>query len=110
MLDIKQFDLELDKAGSFTHCRLNWVGPRVVPRGLNDLHRALRMISHDLGFHNDDREYQPHVSLLRNSHSETDHATKPIAWNVDRYCLIESEQMKGEVEYKIIEEFPLTKH
>ena len=107
MLDIKQFDLELDKAGSFTHCRLNWIGPRTVPRGLKELHSALKLISHDLGFHNEDREYQPHVSLLRDSHSEINHATKQIDWNIDRYCLVESKRMRGEVKYEIIEQFPL---
>ncbi|MEA1888696.1 MAG: RNA 2',3'-cyclic phosphodiesterase [Pseudomonadota bacterium] len=108
LLDIKQFDLELDHAGSFTHCRINWIGPSIVPQGLKELHSILKRISQKLGFHAEERFYQPHISLLKGSHSETGHTIKPVQWKVNRYCLLESRQKKGRLEYKVIEEFPLT--
>ena len=107
LLDIKQFDLELDQTGSFTHCRINWIGPSIVPQGLQELHSVLNRISHELGFHTEERRYRPHISLLRNSHSETGRTIKPVQWKVNRYCLIESRQKRNGVEYKVIEEFPL---
>jgi len=109
-LDIKQFDLEIDKTGSFTHCRINWVGPRVVPNGLSDLQNVLKLISEELGFQRDDLAYQPHISLLHKPQAEFDFDIKPISWNIDHYCLIESKANKGGVEYEVIEEFPLRKH
>ena len=109
-LDIKQFDLELDETGAFTHCRINWVGPRLIPKGLKDLHNALSLISREFTSHNEKRPYQPHVSLLHNSQTEIEFDMKPMSWKVDRYCLIESKQKSDGVEYEIIEEFPLTKH
>lgn len=107
LLDIKQFDLELDQAGSFTHCRINWIGPSNVPQGLKELHSVLKRISRELGFHSEQGSYRPHISLLRDSHSETEHAMKPVQWKVNRYCLIESRQKRNGVEYKVAEEFPL---
>ncbi|GBE07008.1 MAG TPA: RNA 2',3'-cyclic phosphodiesterase [Gammaproteobacteria bacterium] len=106
LLDIKQFELELDQAGSFTHCRINWIGPSIVPQGLKELHSVLKRISRELGFHSDQRAYRPHISLLRNCHSEAEHVMKPVQWKVNRFYLIESRQKRGGVEYKIIEEFP----
>jgi 2'-5' RNA ligase len=107
LLDMKQFDLELDQTGSFTHCRLNWVGPSILPTGLKELHSVLKRISHEFALHTEQRAYHPHISLLRDSHSETEHAIKPIQWNVKKFCLIESRQKRGGVEYKTIEEFTL---
>ena len=108
-LDVKQFDLELDEAGAFTHCRINWVGPRIIPKGLKDLHQALKHISHDLGFHTEERPYKPHVSLLRKAKTQPEQAIKPIPWKVDRYCLIESKLKDNGVQYEILEEFQLAK-
>jgi 2'-5' RNA ligase len=108
-LDVKQFDLELDEAGAFTHCRINWVGPRIIPKGLKDLHQALKHISHDLGFHTGERAYKPHVSLLRKAKTRPEHAIDPIPWKVDRYCLIESKLKGNGVQYEILEEFQLAK-
>ena len=108
-LDVKQFDLELDEAGAFTHCRINWVGPRIIPKGLKDLHQALKHISHDLGFHTEERAYKPHVSLLRKAKTQPEHAIEPIPWKVDRYCLIESKLKDNGVQYEILEEFQLAK-
>ena len=109
-LDIKQFDLELDETGAFTHCRINWVGPRLIPKGLKDLHNALSLISREFTSHSKEQPYQPHVSLLHNSQTEIEFDIQPMSWKVDRYCLIESKQKGDGVEYEIIEEFPLTKH
>ena len=106
-LDVKQFDLELDQTGEFTHCRINWVGPRVIPRELSDLHKALKHISHGIGIDIEDRPYKPHVSLLRNAQYEGEQTINPIPWKVDRYCLIESKLKSNGVEYQILEEFPL---
>jgi len=107
LLDIKRFDLELDQAGSFTHCRINWIGPSIWPRGLKELHSVLKRISRELGFHSEQRSYRPHISLLRDSHSEAEHTMRPVHWKVDRYCLIESRKKRDGVEYRVIEEFPL---
>ena len=106
-LDVKQFDLELDEAGSFTHCRINWVGPRKIPKGLKDLHHALKHISHELGVHTEERTYKPHVSLLRKGKNQQEHSIDPIPWKVDRYCLIESKLKSDGVQYDILEEFQL---
>ena len=106
-LDVKQFDLELDQAGEFTHCRINWVGPRVIPRQLSDLHDALKHISHGLGIDTEDRPYQPHITLLRNSRSKAQQSIKPMPWKVERYCLIESKLKSEGVQYEILEEFQL---
>ncbi len=107
LLDIKQFNLELDQAGSFTHCRINWIGPSILPPRLKELYSVLKRISHELGFHTEQRSYRPHISLLRDSHSKTEHAIKPVKWKVNKYCLIESRKKREGMEYKVIEEFPL---
>ncbi len=107
LLDIKQFDLELDHTGSFTHCRINWVGPSSRPSGLNELQSVLKRISHEAGVSSDNRPYRPHISLLRDAATHAGHAIKPVHWKVKKYCLIESTLRRTGVEYNVVEEFPL---
>jgi len=108
LLDLKQFDLELDQAGSFTHCRINWVGPKILPRGLKELHMVLKRLSQELNIHSKQESFRPHISLLRDCHSENKHDLKPMPWKVDKFCLIESRRKRDGVEYKTIEEFQLS--
>ena len=108
MLDFKQFDLELDQTGSFTHCRINWVGPGNMPEELKNLHQALKDVSQGLGFHTEERPYKPHVSLLRNADNQINETIEPMPWKVDRYCLIESKLKSEGVQYDLLEEFQLT--
>ena len=108
-LDVKQFDLELDEAGAFTHCRIKRVGPRIIPNGLKDLQQEFKHISHERGFHTGERPYKPHVSLLRKAKTKPEQAIEPIPWKVDRYCLIESKLKDNGVQYEILEEFQLAK-
>ena len=108
LLDAKEFELELDKVGSFGgRWKINWVGPSMQPEAMNSLYSALRLISNQLGFDAADKPFRPHVTLLRKSHAAALQEIKPLSWKVDSYYLIESVQTGAGVEYRIVEEFAL---
>ena len=109
MLDAKEFELELDKAGNFGgRWKINWVGPSLQPDAMKNLYTALRLISNELGFAAADKAFRPHITLLRNSPGAALEVIKPLAWKVDSYYLIESVQTGAGVEYRIVEEFALS--
>jgi len=106
-LDANEFELELDRVGSFGRCKIKWAGPSIQPNALRTMYSDLRLISNEFGFHTDDKAFRPHITLLRNSHGAAVQEIKPLSWKVDSYYLIESVQTREGVEYRVIEEFPL---
>ena len=108
LLDAKEFELELDKVGSFGgRWKINWVGPSMQPEAMKSLYSALRLISSELGFDAADTPFRPHVTMLRKSPAAAREEIKPLSWKVDSYYLIESVQTGAGVEYRIVEEFEL---
>ena len=107
-LEAKEFELELDKAGCFGHCKIKWVGASMQPAALRNLYRGLQQICHELGLLTDDKAFRPHITLLRNSRGELVQEIRPLCWKVDSYYLIESVQTGAGVEYRIVEEFRLS--
>ena len=108
LLDAREFELELDKVGSFGgRWKINWIGPSMQPEAMKSLYSALRLISSELGFDAADKPFRPHVTLLRNSRVAALEEVKPLSWKVDSYYLIESVQTGAGVEYRIVEEFEL---
>jgi 2'-5' RNA ligase len=102
------FELVINKAGAFPGASVCWVGPAVQPKGLKELYGLLRLTTHELGFHTDDKPFVPHITLLRKSRAMVSHDIKPVAWRVGSFYLIESVQTRAGVEYRIVEEFVLT--
>ena len=107
-LDANEFELELDRVGSFGRCKIKWVGPSIQPNALRTMYSDLRLISNEFGFHTDEKAFRPHITLLRNSHGAAVQEIKPLSWKVDSYYLIESVQTREGVEYRIVEEFKLS--
>lgn len=67
--------------------------PEPVPPALPALHAALAQAMVPLALAPDARQYRPHVTLARravNARSDVD--GPPIAWHVDRYALVRSDQ------------------
>jgi 2'-5' RNA ligase len=57
----------------------------------------------------DQREYKPHVTLLRNARW-TDAplpAMQPVRWQVQDFALVQSGQQNGLANYQVLARFPL---
>lgn len=67
--------------------------PDTVPPALLALHAALAQAMTPLGLAPDQRPYRPHVTLARRAGNAIKVSDgPPLAWHVDRYALVRSDQ------------------
>jgi len=103
------FELCFDAARYWGHNHIVYAAPGEMPQQLAQLVSALeqRLLVH--GFKFDQREYQPHVTLLRNARW-TDAplpAMQPVHWQIKDFALVQSEQKDGLADYRVLARFPL---
>jgi len=103
------FELWFDKAHYWGHNHIVYAAPAGTPQLLALLVGELeqRLKAHRFGF--DRRDYQPHVTLLRNAR-RTDTPTpamQPVCWQVRDFALVQSVPQGGQREYRVLERFPL---
>jgi len=98
------FELRFDNARYWGHNHIAYAAPAQVPEQLlklvDRLERSLRR--HRFGF--DQREYKPHVTLLRNAHwtDEPLPGLPPVRWRAGDFALVQS--LSGE--YRVLARFP----
>jgi 2'-5' RNA ligase len=103
------FELSFDGARYWGHNHIVYAAPSHVPPHLVQLVATLeqRLTTHRFKF--DQREYQPHVTLLRNAHW-TDAplpAMQPVRWQIRDFALVQSVQQDGQASYQVLARFPL---
>ena len=106
------FSLKLSNLGLF-HQGILWAAPSPSPE-LFALKRAVDLVLGEVGLPPETREYKPHITLCRlrtrpsREISERARGEIPeIAWNVDAFCLYESEITPRGALHKVIETYPL---
>ena len=103
------FDLAIDCQGHFKKPRVAWLGCREVPASLLALHDQLGRRLRECGYQPEVRPYCPHVTLARKIGSVAEaHSFKPIDWKVEAFSLVEVCPLENGVQYRVIEDFPLT--
>lgn len=105
----KAFELCIDAAHYWGHNHIVYAAPGHVPQPLAQLASALeqRLAMHRFKF--DEREYKPHVTLLRNAHW-TDAPLpemQPVCWQVRDFALVQSVRQDGLASYRVLVRFPL---
>jgi len=107
------FQLQLDHFDQFPKAKVFWMGMKYVPTKLVRLHQALGSTLERCGFKSDVRPFFPHVTLMRKCHISqtefnTDQFAPAISWRVDDFVLVESISDGREVNYQVIEKYPLS--
>jgi 2'-5' RNA ligase len=103
------FELCFDGARYWGHNHIVYAAPSHVPLHLVQLVAALeqRLTAHRFKF--DQREYKPHVTLLRNAHW-TDAPLpmmQPVRWQLKDFALVQSMLKDGQASYQVLARFPL---
>jgi 2'-5' RNA ligase len=106
-IEFVPFAFELVRFGYFPKAKVVSVEPSGC-QPLAELARELRNALRGCGHQPDQREYNPHVTLLRKSPPlPWLKPFEPIPWKVDRFCLVESHDPdKDGRRYEVLEEFP----
>lgn len=103
------FELCFDEARYWGHNHIVHAATRHTPQQLAQLVDALeqRLAAHRFKF--DRRDYQPHVTLLRNARwSNTPlPAMQPASWQIGDFALVRSVPHDGLADYRVLARFPL---
>ena len=103
------FDLCFDRARYWGHNHILYAAPDAVPPQLLQLVCELErhLLMHRFKF--EQREYKPHVTLLRNARWTDDPLPEmpPVRWRINDFVLLQSEPQNEGVRYRILARFPL---
>jgi len=105
----ESFELCFDEARYWGHNHIVYAAPGSIPQPLVALVGALeqRLVKHRFVF--EQREYKPHVTLLRNARW-TDEPLPPVStvkWQIKDFALVQSVQKDGQGSYRVLARFPL---
>ena len=106
-VNTEKFELCFDWARYWGHNHIVYAAPSHVPPYVVQLVGALgqHLTTHRFKF--DQREYKPHVTLLRNAHW-TDAplpAMQPVRWQIQDFALVQSLQKDGLASYQVLARF-----
>lgn len=108
-VDAPGFELCFDEACYWGHNHIVYAAPKRVPQQLAQLVGALeqRLAAHRFEF--DQREYKPHITLLRNARWSDAPlpAMQPACWRINDFALVQSAQQQGAPGYRVLARFPL---
>ena len=108
-IDTSPFSITLTEQGYWPKPKVAWLAPKHIPDGLVQLARDLSVNLQSCGYQAEQRQYQPHVTLLRKAtHPLQDTLVTDIQWSVDSFVLVESITYPEGVEYHVLNEWPLT--
>jgi len=103
------FELCFDEVRYWGHNHVVCAVPRAMPPQLADLAGTLRqrLAAHRFAF--DRRDYQPHVTLLRNARWSDAPlpGMPPVSWRVTDFVLVQSVPQDGTTDYRVLARFPL---
>ena len=107
------FELSFDQAHYWEHNHIVYAAPGRAPQQLRQLVDNLQKRLTARGFNFDRREYQPHVTLLRNARraAATLPELQPVRWQIRDFALVRSVQRDGQqggrASYQVLARFPL---
>ena len=97
----QRFILTLNRFGYFRRPQVAWLGCTTIPAPLRTLVMELNRGVTACGFPPDTRPYEPHLSIARHlRHDPGRLAVMPIAWDVERFALMESVSDENGVHYQ----------
>ncbi len=105
-LAAESFALTLDCFGYWKKPRVAWLGCSAVPSSLQQLVADLNQALKTCGFAAEQRRYEPHVTLMRKADGIREPKNfRPLSWNVESFCLVESVSRPEGVQYRVLQEW-----
>lgn len=103
------FELCFDQARYWGHNHIVYAAPSDAPQHLTLLVNKLeqRLRAHRFKF--DQKDYCPHVTLLRNAkwNDAPLPTMPPVSWSIGDFALVQSVPQNGFTDYQVLTRFPL---
>lgn len=104
----KPFTLGLSRLGYWSRPRVIWIAPEGVPEELTYLCHTLRQALAPCAHEPDPRPYAPHMTLMRKAqHEPATPIIPPLAWDIHRFALVESQTLPTGACYRVLRDWPL---
>lgn len=105
---VEPLALTLERLGYFPAPQVLWIGPAEMPRSLQRLTADIWRSLAAAGLQPDVRPFHPHVTLARKVQSPPElPVTRPVAWRVPGFSLIESDADPEGARYRVVASFPV---
>jgi 2'-5' RNA ligase len=106
----RAFELKLTRARYWGDNHIVYAAPNAIPPQLAELVQALETRLRKHHFHFENRQYKPHVTLLRNA--QWDDAKLPtlpaVSWKINDFVLVKSmRDEQGAPYYDVLARFPM---
>ena len=109
-IEAEPFEIELTRAGFWKKPQIIYIGTTIIPEQLLTLVKSIRKSVKQQGLKTDNREYKPHVTIVRKvKQILLPKETFRIQWQANSFALVVSTSTNEGVEYKVINEWDLTK-
>lgn len=108
LVNADPFKLTLDYSGYFKKPKVLWFGCQAAPQQLFKLQRSLGQRIAQCAYEPESRPYSPHLTVARKVNRAPESTPfDPVHWAVNRFVLVESISISGEVRYEVVNSFPL---
>ena len=102
------FSVTLDNLGWWRGPRVIWLAPTLIPPALTSLVDTINTHVAGLGIDVDPRPYRPHLTLVRKAARRPPPVEfEPIFWQINGFCLVQSETGQTGSNYKVLCSWPL---
>jgi 2'-5' RNA ligase len=106
---VRPFSLQLERSGWWSGARVAWLAPQEAPQELYDLVKALRALSEACHVEPEGRSYRPHLTIARKvMRRPRPLRFEPIRWQINSFCLVESQPGNDGSEYRVVREWSLS--
>lgn len=106
LIKAQPFELSLTQCGYWKKPAVAWLAPSSIPEELKQLAVDVQQNLIPCGYQPDNRDYQPHVTLVRKAKQlPAVNEIQAIPWQVDKFCLVESQTCPHGAEYEVIKEY-----
>ncbi len=95
--------LYLDRVGFWARRGLVWAGSSRPPERLAEFATTLRDRLRRLGFRIDNREFVPHVTLVRRARRRPRLQPGAVSWNIGGFALVRSVLDRSGAQYQIVD-------
>lgn len=107
-INAKPFEIAFDTVCYWKHNQIVSLQAANVPAELMALVSTLKIALTDNGFTFDNRDYQPHITLIRNAaHAIQNHHIQPIPLVAAKWLLVQSKPVRNHVDYVPLGRWPL---
>lgn len=107
-ISASKFSVSFDTLYYWKHNRIVSLQTANTPSELLALVTALKRTLTENGFAIDNRDYKPHITLIRKaSHTARNHSIAPIPWTAGEWLLVQSKPANHHVEYVVLDRWSL---